>query len=95
MALGAIKSISEKGMSVPDDISVVGFDDIAVAAQVYPPLTTVAAPIREIAENSVKILISQIDGIDPVNKHIALSAQLIIRGSCAYAKSLSLASSSA
>ena len=86
MAIGAIKAIREKGLSVPEDISVVGFDDISVASQVYPPLTTVAAPIKEIAANSVKMLISLIDGIDPENKHMALSAPLVIRGSCDHAK---------
>ena len=83
MAIGAVKAIHEKGLEVPGDISIVGFDDINVASQIYPPLTTVAAPINEIAASSVAILMSLIDGVVPANKHVALSAQLVIRESCA------------
>ncbi len=86
MAIGAIKAIREMGLGVPEDISVVGFDDISVASQVFPALTTVAAPIKELAANSVKMLISLIDGVVPNNKHMALSAQLVIRESCAAPK---------
>jgi len=83
MAIGATKVIREQGRHVPEDMSIIGFDDIAVASQVYPPLTTVAAPVKEIAAHSIKKLISLIDGVEPDDKHMALSAQLIIRGSCA------------
>ncbi len=83
MAIAAIKTIHERGIEVPDGISIVGFDDITVASQIYPPLTTVAAPISDLAANSVKILISLIEGVVPDNKHIALPAHLVIRGSCA------------
>ena len=83
MAIGAIKFIREKGLSVPEDISVIGFDDIDVASQMYPPLTTVAAPINKIAETSVNMLISLIDNVDLDYKHMALSAHLIKRNSCA------------
>lgn len=83
MAIGAVKAIHEKGLEVPGDISIVGFDDINVASQIYPPLTTVAAPINELAACSVKMLISLIDGIVPDNKHVALAAHLVIRESCA------------
>jgi DNA-binding LacI/PurR family transcriptional regulator len=93
MAIGAIKTIREKGLSVPDDVSVVGFDDISVASQIYPPLTTVAAPIKEIAANSMRVLISLIEGVVPENRHMALSAQLVIRGSCCYVKLDALPSS--
>lgn len=83
MAIGAMKALREKGLNIPEEVSIVGFDDIAVAPQVYPPLTTVAAPIKEIAANSIKKLISLIEGSDPGDKHMALPAHLIIRDSCA------------
>jgi len=82
MAIGAVKAIHEKGLEVPGNISIVGFDDITVASQIYPPLTTVAAPISEIAAGSVNMLISLINGVIPENKHIALDAHLVIRESC-------------
>ena len=81
MAIGAISELSRKGLRVPDDISVVGFDDISVASQIIPPLTTVAAPIQEIAELSVSMLNSLIKGIAIENRHIALGAQLVVRKS--------------
>lgn len=86
MAIGAMKASWELGLEVPDDVSVVGFDDIAVASKVRPPLTTLAAPVKEISELTVGMLISLIDGIDPDNRHVALPARLIVRGSSARAK---------
>jgi DNA-binding LacI/PurR family transcriptional regulator len=83
MAIGAIKTISQAGLSVPGDISVIGFDDIAVASQIYPPLTTMAAPITEIARISVSILMALINGVEPDGRHISLPAHLIERNSCA------------
>jgi DNA-binding LacI/PurR family transcriptional regulator len=85
MAIGAIKAIHESGRNVPKDISVVGFDDIDVAAQVHPPLTTVAAPISKIAATSVRMLIDLINGRDLDNRHVALPARLIVRSSCSKA----------
>ncbi|MFZ4859134.1 MAG: GntR family transcriptional regulator [Desulfuromonadaceae bacterium] len=83
MAIGAVKAIHEKGLEVPGDISIVGFDDINVASQIYPPLTTVAAPISDMAAISVNMLIALIDGDVLDNKHVALPAPLVIRESCA------------
>jgi len=86
MAVGALKAIRENALNVPNDISVVGFDDINLASQVHPPLTTMAAPIKQIVEQSVNLLFSLIAGVNLDNKHIALSAQLVIRNSCASPK---------
>ena len=81
MALGAMRELNRRGMSIPDDISVVGFDDIAVSSQLVPALTTVSAPITKIAENSVKMLLDQIEGREPDMMHIALRGKLAIRQS--------------
>jgi DNA-binding LacI/PurR family transcriptional regulator len=83
MAIGAVRAIHKKGREVPGDISIVGFDDINVASQIYPPLTTIAAPINDMAAISVKMLVSLIDGNVLDNKHVALPAPLVIRESCA------------
>lgn len=82
MAIGAIKTIFEMGLSVPDDVSIVGFDDIAVASQIFPPLTTVAAPVTDIAKNAIEILVSMINGEPLSAAQIALPTRLIIRESC-------------
>jgi DNA-binding LacI/PurR family transcriptional regulator len=86
MAIGAMKKIREKGLSIPEDISVIGFDDIEVAARVFPPLTTNAAPIKDIAQKATELLISSIKGEEVEYKHIILPAKLIERDSCSEPK---------
>jgi LacI family repressor for deo operon, udp, cdd, tsx, nupC, and nupG len=85
MAIGAIKAIRERGLQIPQDVSVIGFDDIAVASEIHPPLTTVAAPVKEIAVNSVRMLTSLIERRPLKEKHLALSTSLVVRQSCSKA----------
>jgi DNA-binding LacI/PurR family transcriptional regulator len=82
MAIGAMKVIQESGLSIPDDISIIGFDDIEIASRIFPSLTTNAAPINTIAEKAVSMIISAINGKDIEYQHIIMPAQLIIRLSC-------------
>lgn len=83
MAIGMIKRLHLSGLSVPGDISVMGFDDIEVSSLIIPALTTVTAPVHEMAKRTVEMLHHLIQGKELDNKHIALSAQLAIRKSCA------------
>jgi DNA-binding LacI/PurR family transcriptional regulator len=83
MALGAMGKLNQRGFRVPQDISVMGFDDIEVASQIVPALTTVSAPVKEIAERSFDMLHHLIKGEPLDNKHVALPASLAIRRSCA------------
>ncbi len=82
MALGAIQRFSQEGLNIPADISIIGFDNIEVASQIVPALTTIAAPIKEIAKHSFAILQDLIDGKKIEHQHIAIPAHLIIRESC-------------
>ncbi|MBS3741773.1 MAG: GntR family transcriptional regulator [Candidatus Cloacimonetes bacterium] len=82
MAIGAMKIVQANGLAVPNDISIIGFDDIEVASRVYPALTTVAAPIKMIAQKSVEMLVSIIKGNNLDYQHKILPAKLIIRDSC-------------
>ena len=82
MAIAMIRQAVQRGLNVPDDLSVIGFDDIPVASQINPSLTTMAAPIDQITEMACNMLISLINGETPESKHIALPAQLVIRDSC-------------
>lgn len=82
MALGAVRAFHELGRSVPEDISVVGFDDMQMAADFQPPLTTVHQYFDRVATQAVTMLIDQIETgnrarVDPV------PTELIIRGSTA------------
>jgi len=85
MALGAIEAITSRGLSVPHDLSVVGVDDITLAAHAHPPLTTISTPKREMARIATEILLRYIQGIDipaePVK--ILVSPHLIVRQSTA------------
>jgi DNA-binding LacI/PurR family transcriptional regulator len=86
MAIAAIRQITQHGLNVPDDISIVGFDDVEVASQISPALTTLAAPISATAERALDMLTSLMNGEKVENKHVALPAKLVVRNSCAEAK---------
>ena len=86
MALGAISSLQKAGLKVPDDISVIGFDDIHLASQVTPTLTTVTVPVDEIAVRAFDMLECLIEDRALENRHVALEAHLVARESTAAAK---------
>ncbi|MFC0045822.1 LacI family DNA-binding transcriptional regulator [Metabacillus iocasae] len=79
MAIGAIKAIHSKGLKVPNDISVVGFDDIAFASIFEPSLTTIAQPSFEMGETAMKLLIKQLNKEEIEKKQYILEDKLIIR----------------
>ena len=81
MALGAMSSLHKAGLKVPDDISILGFDDIYLASQITPALTTVAVPVDEIAERAFDMLRTLIENKTLENRHVALDAHLVIRDS--------------
>jgi LacI family transcriptional regulator, galactose operon repressor len=56
MAIGAITAVHQAGLRVPEDVSIVGFDDAAAASSTWPPLTTIRQPIREMASSAIEIL---------------------------------------
>lgn len=62
MALGAMEAVQEEGLRVPDDISIIGLDDIFVSAHLRPSLTTVAIPKIQLARQVTQMLLSQMDG---------------------------------
>lgn len=70
MALGAMSAIKAAGLSIPDDISVAGFDDVPACGLVWPRLTTVRQPIRAMAETAVAILYALAEGAEPEARHI-------------------------
>jgi LacI family repressor for deo operon, udp, cdd, tsx, nupC, and nupG len=83
MAIGAIKAIKEKGLRVPDDISVVGFDDIALAELVDLPLTTISQPVYKIGTTAMEMLTDLVAGRCLAHRQIILEAKLVIRRSTA------------
>ncbi|BBU41331.1 MULTISPECIES: LacI family DNA-binding transcriptional regulator [Aeribacillus] len=82
MAIGAIKAIKAKGLKVPDDISIVGFDDIKFASIFEPALTTVSQPMFEIGQKAMELLIKLIQKDKLEKSQYILEDQLVIRETC-------------
>lgn len=81
MAIGAMRAVSERGLAIPDDVAVVGFDDIALASYTNPPLTTVAQPRQEMSRLAAELLIERVRDGDRPREHRLLETRLIIRQS--------------
>lgn len=82
MAIGAIKAIKSNGLHVPDDISVVGFDDIKFASIYEPALTTISQPMFEIGKKAMELLIKLINKDKLEKNQYILEDQLVIRETC-------------
>ena len=83
LAIGVLKAIKEEGLKVPDDIALVGYDDIEWSALLEVPLTTVAQPSYEIGKKAAEVLINRLrkENSDEFQQ-IVLTPQLVIRKSC-------------
>jgi LacI family transcriptional regulator len=81
MAFGVMDAIKDIGLRVGDDVSVVGFDDIPMASQVHPRLTTVRQPMAEMGEAAVDLLTTLLRGHTPLTLQRELSTELVIRES--------------
>ncbi len=81
MAIGALRAVAQLGLNVPEDIAIVGFDDIELASYTTPSLTTVAQPKQEIGQLAVKLIFERMGDHSLPPRHNILSTQLIIRES--------------
>ena len=81
-ASGAIQTIKERGLSVPEDFAVVGFDDTWLSTTVQPTLTTVRMPIREMGALAARMLANEIEGKSNTDRNPILDVSLTIRQSC-------------
>jgi LacI family transcriptional regulator len=90
MAIGALKALRAAGLKVPEDIALVGFDDMPLAAAVEPPLTTVRQPIDQLGFLAASTLIDLLETA-PIEtegngaRHIVLPTELVVRASCGHA----------
>lgn len=82
-ALGAIAAASEAGLSVPADLSVVGYDDIPLMRSMTPPVTTVHQPLRRMGEEATRLVLRMAAGEEPETLHMDLATHLVVRGSTA------------
>jgi LacI family repressor for deo operon, udp, cdd, tsx, nupC, and nupG len=83
MAIGAICALKSEGLRVPEDVSVVGFDDIRFARYSDPPLTTIAQPMRDIGREAMTMMIDRLSNPHGAARKCVLPTQLIVRGSTA------------
>jgi len=82
MAFGVMEAARDRGLRIPDDLSVIGFDDIAEAATVHPPLTTVRQPLEQMGRTAARMLLRLIEAPETPVERIILATELIIRNSC-------------
>ena len=82
MAVGALGALAEAGVAVPGEVLLTGFDDIQLARHVWPPLTTVHQPMRQLGTSAVELLLHRIADPDAPPDAIVLPTRLVVRQSC-------------
>jgi DNA-binding LacI/PurR family transcriptional regulator len=82
-AVGVLNAVAESGRRVPDDVSVIGFDDVRLAAYTSPPLTTIHQPAREIGAHATSLLFDLARGKKPRRLHHLFRPELVVRRSTA------------
>jgi DNA-binding LacI/PurR family transcriptional regulator len=82
LALRVLRGCHEAGLRVPQDLAVVGFDDIDVAGQLPVPLTTVAQPLVEMGQKAAQILMAKVSGGQRGIERIIFPTRLIVRETC-------------
>lgn len=83
MAIGVLGAARRRGLNVPEDLSLVGFDDVRYAAHMNPPLTTIAQPMQQIGEGTVRLLLDILNGRTVAPVSVTLPHRLVIRASTA------------
>ena len=82
LAIGALAAARDMGVSVPEDISLAGFDDIEISSYCNPPLTTIRVPAYEIGQIAFRILLDMINNKSSQVQQYSIDTNLIIRESC-------------
>jgi LacI family transcriptional regulator, galactose operon repressor len=85
-AIGSIRAFQEAGLRVPEDVSVVGFDDIQIAVHYIPSLTTVRQPLRKMGELAARTLLNRIEGGVDLVPEIGVEPDFVVRGSTGRAR---------
>ena len=82
MAIGAIDAAQRRSLRVPEDLAVIGFDDIQMSALTRPSLTTVRQPMQLLGEAAVTLLFDRLQNSNGLPRHEVLDTKLVIRQSC-------------
>jgi DNA-binding LacI/PurR family transcriptional regulator len=81
-AIRLLSAAASLNVRVPDELAVVGFDNVHMAAQTHPPLTSISQPRAEIGARAAQLLIDRIEGKRGPPEHIVLPTRLVVRSSC-------------
>ncbi len=84
MVAGVVRAVHESGIKVPDDLAIVGFDDLDQTTMIFPELTTIRQPCVEMGASAAKMLIEQLEHENTEQEHAILPTTLVIRESCGY-----------
>lgn len=82
MTLGAFRALHEAGIRIPEEVAIVGFDDMPWATSLNPPLTAVSQPSQEIGSAAAELLLDRIARPDRATRHLILETTLVVRASC-------------
>ena len=82
VAIGLVSAAASLGIRVPDELAIVGFDNLSIAAQVHPPLTTINQPRVDIGLRAAQLLIDRLEGKNGPPESVVLSTALVVRASC-------------
>jgi len=80
-AIGTLRALHERGIRVPDDVAVTGWDDIRLSAVTYPSLTTVSPDLDTLAERALTMLLERIDGFEGMGRHVVVPHRVVVRES--------------
>ena len=87
MTLGALEAVSERGLCIPDDVAIVGYDDMPWATAFNPPLTCVSQPGFEMGQRAAELLMRRIEHPDAAPELVVLQPRLVVRASCGAGRS--------
>ncbi len=87
MALGALRALTERGLRIPQDVSVVGFDDVPDASYYMPPLSTVRQDFGEVGRQALNVLVDRMSGASAAGLRVRVDTELIVRQSAAEPRS--------
>ena len=82
MTLGALQALHESGVRVPEEVAIVGFDDMPWASSLRPPLTAVAQPVEELGQAAANMLLERLNNPNQLVRQIILPPHLVVRASC-------------
>jgi len=86
MAYGAMRALREANLHIPEDVAVVGFDDIPTSAKTTPPLTTIRQPVQQMGSKAVDMLINIISSGSRATQKMVVDTELVVRDSCGASK---------